>query len=480
MSLSKQIANNVLWKYLELVSVSGIQLLSTFIMAPLLTPEDYGIIAMVIVFSTLANVLIDSGFGQAIIREKDVTRLDYSTILYFNVVVSLLIYAILYFSTGLIANFYSDPKLNEICKVTFLVLPLNALSLVQITKMQKELRFKRLCIVSFLASILSSIVAIYLAYRYRNVWALVIQNLLTYFLRMLFLWITTDFIPLLSFSISSLKKYFIFSKNILFSSIIGVFFNNIYSLLIGSVYSTADLGFYNQAERIKNLGSQTTTQVIQSVTYPVLAKINNETGDIKNGYKKIISITLLFVGFIMALLMGCSMDLFEIIMGGSPIWRVSGLYFLLIGINGILYPLHCVNQNILMVKGDSKTVLLLEIMRRSIMIIILLVTVNFDIKIFVFGLTFYSVLLLFLNLYYCGRPINYSLAEQLKDVSPILLRLMMMVAASLLVGWMSSDTPTIVSLLLSLMTGLISGIILFCKQPAFQLVLNMLKSYINK
>ncbi len=480
MSLSKQVANNVLWKYCELISVTGIQLLSTFLMASFLTPEDYGIIAMVVVFSTLSNVIIDSGFGQAIIREKNVTILDYSTILYFNIIISILIYIVLYFSTGIIADLYSEPKLNEICKVTFLVLPLNALSIVQITKLQKEVRFKKLCIISFIASVLSTIVALYCAYRFRNVWALVIQNLLIYFLKMLFLWVTTDFVPILKFSLVSLKKYFTFSKNILLSSVIGVLFNNIYTLIIGVAYSTIDLGYYSQAERVKNLGAQTTTQVIQSVTYPILSKINNENGDIKSGYKKIISITLVFVGFIMALLMGCSMELFEILMGGNPIWRIAGIYFLLLGINGILYPLHCVNQNILMVKGDSKTVLFLEVVRRAIMIIILVVTINFDIKIFVFGLTLYSIVLLFLNLYYCGRPIGYTLGEQLKDIYPILVRLLLMVGISLAVGGLFSKYPTIVTLFLSLFIGVVSGVVLFWKQSAFQLTLSMLKSYIGR
>ena len=227
---------------------------------------------------------------------------------------------------------------------------------------------------------------------------------------MLFLWLTTDFVPVLKFSFSSLKKYFSFSKNIMLSAIIGTIFNNIYSLVIGKAYSVTELGYYSQADRIKNLGSQTTTQVIQSVTYPFLSKINNETGDIKEGYKKIIAVTLIFVGTVMAFLMGCSPQLFELLLGSSE-WRIAGIYFLLIGINGILFPLHCINQNILMVKGDSKTILRLEIVRRAIMVLILLVTVNFDMVIFVSGLTFYSISLLFLNLYYCGKPIDYSLKD---------------------------------------------------------------------
>ncbi len=479
MGVGKQIANNVMWKYLELVSVSGIQLISTFLLARSLTPDDYGIIGMVVVFTTLANVIIDSGFGQALIREKEVTRVDYSTVLFFNVFISILLYVLLYFSSGYIARFYNEPILNDVCKITFLVLPLNALSLVQTTKMQRDLKFKKLCFISLAATLISSLVAIYLAYKYKNVWALVIQNLLIYFFKMLLLWLTTDFVPVMKVSFVSFKKYFSFSKNIMLSAVIGTIFNNIYSLVIGKAYSTAELGYYSQADRIKNLGSQTTTQVIQSVTYPFLAKINNETGDIKGGYKRIIAIALIFVGTIMALLMGSSPNLFELLLG-SPTWRTAGTFFLLIGINGILFPLHCINQNILMVKGDSKTILGLEIARRSIMVVILLITINFEIAVFVFGLTIYSVLLLFLNLYYCGKPINYSLKEQFKDLLPIFIRLLIIVVFSMLAGNVVPVLPIVVKVLISLFVGTIVAVLLFRTHPDFKLAIDLLRSMIKR
>ena len=479
MGIGKQIANNVMWKYMELVSVSGIQLISTFCLARFLTPADYGILGMVLVFTTLANVIVDSGFGQAIIREKEVTRIDYSTVLYFNVAVSLLLYLLLYLFSGEIAIFYDEPLLKDVCKVTFVALPLNALALVQTTKMQRDFKFKKLCFISLAATILSSIIAVYIAYKYRNVWALVVQNILIYFFKMLFLWITTDFVPMINFSFASLKKYFSFSKNIMLSAIIGTIFNNIYSLVIGKAYSVTELGYYSQADRIKNLGSQTTTQVIQSVTYPFLSKINNETGNIKDGYKKIISVALIFVGSVMALLMGCSPQLFELLLG-APEWKTAGIYFLLIGVNGILFPLHCINQNILMVKGDSKTILRLEIARRAIMVMILLVTVNYDMLVFVFGLTIYSILLLFLNLYYCGKPIDYTLKEQLRDTMPIFIRLFVVVAVAMLAGYLVVDTSLALRVLISLLTGSVVNLLLFMTYPGFRMIMNLFVSILKR
>lgn len=479
MSTSKHVAQNVIWKYLELTSVMGIQLICTFIMARFLTSDDYGILGIVLVFSALAEVFINSGFGQALIREKEVTCLDYSTVLYFNMAISLLLYAILYFSTGLIADFYNQPILNDVCKVAYLVLPFNALSLVQMTILQKEIKFKKIFFISFVASLMSACIAICLAYIYHSVWALVLQVIMTSTIRCVLLWTTSDFIPVLRFSKESFNKYFKFSKNLLISGLIGTLFSNIHSLIIGKAYSTGDLGFYSQAKKISDLGSQTTTQVVQSVTYPILSKMNNYRDDIKKGYKKIIDVTLIIVGFVMAMLMSCAQDFFEIFMG-SPTWRVSGTYLLLLGVSGILYPLHAINQNILLVNGNSKTVLFLEIARRSIMIAILIITCNFDVEIFVFGLSFYSVVLLFLNLYYCGKPINYTVKQQLKDIMPIFTRLAIMIILARSATMLVPQEYIIARITLSCTICITSGLLLFWKQQNFRELIRLVKSMINK
>lgn len=477
MSVRNQIASSALWKYLEQFSVMGIQFFGTFIMARFLSPSDYGIIGIMSVFTILSNTIINSGFGQALIREKEVSRVDYSTILYFNLTVSIILYIILYLFSGIIADFYNQPIINDVSKITFLILPLNALSIVQNTRLQKEIKFKKLCIISSISSLLSCIIAIYLAYTYRNVWALVIQNLLSYLFRTIFLWISSDFIPVLRFSLISFKHYFNFSKNILLSGIIGTIFNNIYTLLIGRVYTTAELGFYTQAERFKNLGAHTTTEVVQTITYPMLAKLNNNNVDIKEAYRKIINITLMFVGIIMSLLMGCAQDLFEFLMG-NEIWRLSGTYLLLMGINGILYPLHCINQNILMVKGDSKTILMLEIARRIIMIAILLITMNFNVIVFVSGLSLYSIILLFINLYYCGKPINYTVEQQLKDISPVLIRLLIIITATMSIGTMGLIQNISIRLFTSVLVGVGVSLLCFWRYYYFQILIKLFKSMI--
>ena len=479
MSISKQLASNVLWKYLEQFSVLGIQILCTFIMARFLSPSDYGIVNILVIFTAIANVIIDSGFAQAIVREKEITATDYSTVLYFNIAVSIVLYFILFILSGFIANLFNQPILADLSKITFLILPLNALCIVQNTMLVKNIKFKKLCLITLSSSLLASVIAVYIAYWLRNIWALVMQNLLTYLFRTMLLWFTTNYKPIAKFSFTSLKKFLKFSKNLLVSSLIGTIFNNIYSFIIGSAYSATSLGYYSQADRIKNACSHTTTQVIQAVTYPVLSKLNNEVGDIKEEYKKVILIALIFVGFIMVLFMGCACDLFELLMG-STTWRVTGTFFILLGVNGILYPLHCINQNILMVKGDSKTILFLEVVRRFIMITIIVVSLQFDIIYFVTSLSLYSFILLFLNLYYCGRPINYSVKEQLIDTIPIFVRLAVIGGLTYTITLLMSNFSLLVRVIISLCTGCIVGILVFWKNKHFKTALQLLKSVVKK
>ena len=471
----QELVSNTVWNAIENYSMIGIQLLCTFLLARFLTPADFGLVGMLVVFTAIAQTFVDSGFGVALIREKDVSPAGYSSVFYLNLFIALCLYFLLCICSGAIADFYRQPVLNEICKISFLVLPLNALCIVQTTILKRELRFRKLCLITLSAVLLSSILAIVSAYYLRNVWALVIQNVSLFGFRSLFLWLSSRWHPTPSFSWPLISRYFSFSKNILVAGLVGSVFNNIYSLLIGRFYTATDLGFYSQADRVKNVASHTSTSVVQNVTYPILSRVNNEGGDLRNAYKKIICVTMLFVGCVMALVTGVASDLFEVLMGSSA-WRRSGFYFILLSISGILFPLHAVNQNILMVVGKGKTLMYLEIVRRCIMIMILLLTVRYSIAIFVFGNSIYSILLLFLNLYYCGKPIHYSIAQQLRDVAPILARQALIILTGIGVSYLLSQQLIYVRLIISILSMVIIGYCLFLNNDYFREI----KSYVTQ
>ncbi len=461
--LKNDMIKNTIWSSIEKFSTLGIQIISTFILARFLSPYDFGILGLLTVFSSFSNCLIDSGFSQALIRDKYVTKSDYSSVLYFNIIIALILYIILFSSSNLIANFFNIQELDDISKCAFLALPLNAMSLVQNTILTKELRFKKLCIISLSSSIITSIITIILALHYRNVWVLVFQLVFSTFLRNILLWVFGDFWPNFIFSFNVIKKYFAFSKNLLLSGIIGNVFGNIYSIIIGKNYSIYDLGFYSQAEKIKNVISHNTTNVIQGVSYPVFVKLNNSGDNIIDAYKKIISVSLVFVGGLMTLVMVVSSDLFELFMGSH--WRTAGIYFLLLGINGILYPLHSINQNILLVSGDSKTILFLEIFRRCIMILILLITSIFNVYVFAAGLSLYSFVLLFINMHYCGKPIKYDLKNQLIDTFPILGKLFITICIGIFMNYILSDIYYILRIIICELLSL-SLLIYFFKRDS--------------
>lgn len=476
-STAHKMASNSMWNAVENFSQLGIQMICTFVLARFLTPSDFGLIGMLVIFTQIAKTITDSGFGTALIRAKEVTQQDYSSIFYLNLILGVALYLILFCCSPLIAAFYHQPIFNTMCKVTFLVIPVFALQVVHRAIMVRNLQFKEQGLLSIAAALLSSIIAIILAYQWRNVWALVVQNLLMGILTTFFYWIFAKWHPSWIFSSFSIKKYLSFSKNLLFTGLVGSFFNNINALLIGRFYTSADLGFYNQANRINLIASGQTTNIIKNVSYPILSQVNNDGGDLRQGYKKVIVITILFVGCIMALLMGIAQDLLEILMGGEE-WRRSGQYLMILGFAGMLHPLHSINENILRVVGDSKSILRLEIIRRCIMLVILAITVHFNVIVFVFGYAFYSFVLLFLNMSVCGRPIHYSLREQLFDVFPILCRQLLLVFIAFFINYILSDCNIFIRIVIVFSASSLICFMLFKNHEAFKTVIQLLKELI--
>ena len=472
-STAKKMATNTLWNALENFSQMGIQMVCTFILARFLTPSDFGLLGMLLVFTSIAKTITDSGFGTALIRAKNVEDLDYSSVFYLNCLIGIILYFILYFSSGLIADFYHQPIFNDMCKVTFLVVPIFALQDVHRAIMIKNIQFKKQGLMSMAAALISSVVAIVLAYYWRNVWALVVQNLLMAFLTTLFYWLFSNWHPKIAFAWTSIQKYLNFSKNLLFTGLVGSFFNNLNALLIGRFYTSADLGFYNQANRINELASGQTTNIIKNVSFPILSQVNNNAGNLLEGYRKVIMVTVLFVGCVMAILMGVAQDIMQVLMGSED-WRIAGKYLFILGFAGMLRPLHVVNENILRVTGNSKDLLRLEIIRRCIMIVIIAITIQFDVYIYVCGLAIYSFLLLFLNLTVCGKPIGYSLRNQISDISPIVLRQLIVIILSVLINYVQRDNDIYVRLSITFVFSIFIMSLLFYKNNTFKIVVMLL------
>ena len=496
----QQMASGSFWNAMERFSTMGIQLICTFILARFLTPSMFGLMGMLVVFTLIGNTITESGFSQTLINEKEVSRQTLSTVFWTNIALSLLIYFILWFAAPYIAGFYHEPILTDVSRVTFLVIPLGALSIIQFTLCSRGLEFRKMCIISITASIISCIIAIIWAWCTHSVWALVVQNVMSYALRALGFWLTTKFRPALTFASDELRRLFAFSRNLLITGLIGNIFNNIYTLLIGRFYGATQAGYFVQADRIRLVTSNSMTQVVQSVSYPILSQINNSSNHstpsnlsnlsnlstpspLYQPYRRIILVTLLFVGFLMTLLMSVGEDLMQLLMGSAE-WRVAGQYLMALGVVGILYPLHAVNQNILLVKKMGRTVLWIEIARRALMIVLIVAALQFGVEVFVWSYALYSFLLIFLNLYVCGRPIGYNLMAQLRDISPILMGFLLMIVVAECSNHILSMQNLILRFTITLSLTLIVGLLYFHRHPSFReahdLATQLLKSKYNQ
>lgn len=477
--LKKETINGVLWSAIEQFSTLGVQMICTLVIARFLTPSDFGIVGMLSIFTAISLCLINSGFKTALIRKNDATDIDYSTILYFNIIIGFAIYIILYFCSPLISKFYNEPLLDTISKFTFLVLPISAFGLIQSTILTKNLKFKILFYCSFIAALISGVIGVVLAILYKDVWAIVIQNLSFYTIQTILLWTLTSWRPLCKFSISSIKRMYGFSISMMFSTLIATIFNNLYVLIIGKLYTPTDLGNYSQAHKLQTIPSNSITEVIQRVSYPVLARFQDNDEMLCNAYKRIIRITFYIVSIIMFILMGTSSQLFDILFNDE--WNMAGNFFSILCLNGVFYPLHSINLNILSVKGKGKEFLTLEIVRRAILLSILFISCFFDIQTFVWGQVVYSIIVLFINLFVCGKYIRYKMTEQLKDLMPtFIIGLSVMLFIKYIIPMISIDNTLLFFLQISVGLLIFLIISILFKLYEFYEIVDIIKPYIHK
>ncbi|WP_395655391.1 lipopolysaccharide biosynthesis protein [Flavobacterium sp.] len=452
MSLKKQTVDGVIWSAIERFVSLGVQFIIMIIIARVLSPSDYGLIGMLFVFIALGGVILDAGFGQALIRKTDVTQIEFTSVFYFNIMMSILIYLLLFMAAPYIAKFYNTPELERIAKFVFLIFPIKALGIIQNTIIVKAVAFKLMTKISLSAALLSGIIGILMAYDGYGVWALVYQSLLFALFNTLFLWIFNGWRPLLKFDMNPIKQMFSFSFNLLTTNVIIVLFNNIYTLLIGQYYPLVEVGFYNQAKRLQEIPSQSLTAIVQRVSYPVLSKLNGQNENLKRGYKKIINQTI-FLNFPMMLgFLAVSNNLIYVLL--SEKWLPCVPYFQLLCLYGAIFPLHSININILKVIGKSKKILQLEIISRIIIVVAILLTLKRGIIPLLTGQVITAVIFILINMYFCGKEINFKVKEQVLDVVPYFLVATFSAGIMATIGFFLSENPALV-LCLQVIIGMI-------------------------
>ena len=415
-SLKGKTIHGVIWSLIDNVSSSGVIFFVGIILARLLTPEEYGVMAMVSIFIAISNSIIDSGFSSALIRKVKVKPIEYNTVFYFNLLISLLLYICLFFISHFIALFFREPILCEVMRVIGLILIINALSIIPYTIFVREINFKTQTIISLIASVGSGVIGVWMAFSGQGVWSLVGQQLGRQCLNTLFLWFFCHWKPTVSFSMTAFKEMFGFGSKLLLSGLLDTIYKDIYYIVIGRCFSSSILGQYTRAKQFSMVFSTNLTTVVQRVSFPVLSSIQDDSIRLREAYRKVIKSTMLVSFACMLGLAAIAKPLLILLI--SDKWLPAVYFLQIVCFSNMLYPLHAINLNILKVKGRSDVFLKLEVIKKVLAIFPILVGVYLGIEMMLWGSVIISVISYFLNAYYSASLINYSVYEQLKDIFP--------------------------------------------------------------
>ena len=415
-NLGKKAKVGFIWSAVESFSGQGFQFLFSIILARLLTPEAYGIIGMLAVFMALSNSIIDSGFGNALMQKSDRNQKDYSTVFYINLLISVIIYVIMFLAAPYIAEFYNMAVLKDITRVMSLQFIISGLILVQITKLTIELNFKKLTKIRVSSIMLSGVVGVSLAYNGYGVWSLVGQSLSNYLFQLILLWSLSHWIPSLCFSGESFRQLFKFGSKLMITGLYGQVFEHINSLIIGKFYTPNLLGFYSRAHSLVQLPSSTITSVIYRVSFPVLCNIKDDDKRQSLAIHKLIKQTYFIVFPLMGGLLAVANPLIDVLLTSK--WAECVPYMQILCVSMSLYPICAYNIDVILVKGLSGLHLRLDLIKKIIILIVLAITASISVKAICVGAIITGLFSWFLTGFYARRILDVRIIDQILDMMP--------------------------------------------------------------
>lgn len=413
LDINRKIGVGVFWNLAGLAMSRGASLVFTLFLARLLTPEAFGLIAMLMVVLELAGAFVQSGLGQALIRSKHASEVDLSTVFFTNMVLSGLAYAALFFSAPYVASFYAKPELSQLIQVMGLVVLIDATRIVQGAVCSRNMNFKLPMKAHTLGLVVSGVVAVFAAYRGAGVWSLVAQTLVSSLVSSAVIWSARTWRPSMHFSIASFKRLFSFGANLLAESLLAALYQNSYLLVIGRFFSAELTGLYFFAQKVSNLLSQQLTAAVQQATFPALSTFQDNNHILRHKYRQIIQLMMFAISPIMMLLAALATPLFSLLFDEK--WQGAIPYLQLLCLAGILFPLHAMNINILNVKGRSDLVLKIGLVKKSVSLALLFSAIPYGVYGIVVSQVISSCLALIPNTYFSSKLIDYGLKDQLLD-----------------------------------------------------------------
>ncbi|MBS7334547.1 MAG: lipopolysaccharide biosynthesis protein [Weeksellaceae bacterium] len=416
MSLKAQAKSGMIWTFAQQFGTQIISFAISIVLARLLVPEDFGVIALFGVVMGIASAFINGGMGSSLIRSNDVDEKDFSTVFIFNIVLSLLMYAVVFILAPFISDFYNMPILTNIIRVYSITLIISAFNIIQSTRLSKDMAFKTMFKIQLPSLIIGGLTGIGFAYSGFGVWSLVYSALIQNIISTIQYWIYGKWKPKLIFDVQKFKIHFSFGYRMTLSSLLDIIFNNIYPIIIGKIYSPTQLGYYNRADSLKQLPVSNLSNALNKVTFPLFAKISQDDVKLKDVYQRLLRVVIFIIAPTLALMVVLAEPIIRFLL--TEKWLPAVPYLQILAISGLLYPIHAYNLNILQVKGRSDLFLRLEIIKKILIVIILICSLPFGIYGLLWGKVIGSVLAFFINTHYTGKFLNYTFWQQILDLFP--------------------------------------------------------------
>lgn len=415
-------ANGTLWSMIERFSTMGIQLLCTLVIARFISPDQFGLVGMISIFMAFSMVIIDSGFSQALIRDQKASQLDYSSVFYFNMFIGAGIYGIAYFTAPYIADFYKEPILTSLIRVTFISMVCLSLSVVQQARLFKTINFKTVSKISFISALISGIIGICAAYLMRSVWALIIQSVSSSIFRVGLLWYYSRWHPSLIYSWKAIRKYLKFSLNLLGTNIVASITDNLPNLLIGKYYNASALAYYTIPEKIQRSVAGTLSFSIHRVSYPIMASFQDDNEKLLSYSNRVVGMAFFSIAPLMLILGILSKPFILTIL--SQDWLIAAKYLQYLAVFGALYCFGDINLDILIVKGNTKLVFIIEIIRKILFISSIIVGLCVSMTGLLISLIVYQIFNAVFVSYFAEKEIGGNLFILFKAIRPTLICLL--------------------------------------------------------
>lgn len=420
------------WSAIERILTQGIQLGMTLLLARLLGPIAFGLIGMLAVFIAIANVFVDSGFTSALIRKTDRTESDLVTAFYYNIIISILCYLVLYFGAPYTADFYQQPELQGLLRILGLTVLINAFTLIPRMQLTVEMNFKTQAKISVLSVLVSGFTAIVLALNGYGVWALVVQTLLNSICNLILCNVFSPWLPRGKATKESFNYLFGFGSKLLFSGLLDVIYNNLYQIIIGKKFSPTVVGQFAQANQLASIPAMTLTGIIQRVTFPLFSQLQDSAENMENVYRLTLKMAIIVIFPLIIGLGLVAQPLLTSLLGEQ--WQNAASLLSVLCIGYMLYPVHSINLNLLQVMGRSDLFLKLEVIKKTIGIVILLISISYGVLGMCIGFTLTSYFSLLLNTHYTAKLTRISQWQQFKDLAPIWLAVVLSALLAYAVG----------------------------------------------